>query len=223
MTLLLFAFAIAIAGRRRPARSGRRFSSTWAMLGASYSAAQVPTGRLLRRSAHAEDRPSLFAAQFALSHACWLLTYPLAGWLGKRAACRRRCCRSACSRRSVPRSPSILWPAPIPRRSRTSMRTLPQSIRTSAGGARTHRHAFVIDDLHAALAGRGARMNWLADLQHAIYAAIGGHLGAFASSRDWIALATILPLGIVFGAVHALTPGHSKTLLASYLSARGLR
>ena len=37
---------------------------------------------LLKRSSHAEDRPALFAAQFALSHACWLLTYPLAGWLG---------------------------------------------------------------------------------------------------------------------------------------------
>ena len=41
--------------------------------------AQMPTGRLLRRSA-------LFAAQFALSHACWLVTYPLAGRFG--AACR---------------------------------------------------------------------------------------------------------------------------------------
>jgi nickel/cobalt exporter len=27
----------------------------------------------------------------------------------------------------------------------------------------------------------------------------------------------VLPLGIVFGAVHALTPGHGKTVLASYL------
>lgn len=27
----------------------------------------------------------MFAAQFALSHACWLLTYPLAGWLGAMA------------------------------------------------------------------------------------------------------------------------------------------
>src|SRR5829696_4187633 len=27
-------------------------------------------------------RPAVFAAQFELSHACWLLTYPLAGWLG---------------------------------------------------------------------------------------------------------------------------------------------
>ena len=29
-----------------------------------------------------EDLPAAFAAQFSLSHACWLVTYPLAGWLG---------------------------------------------------------------------------------------------------------------------------------------------
>jgi len=54
----------------------------WFALGLGYSLVQTPSGRLLRRSAQAEDRPALFAAQFALSHACWLLTYPLAGWLG---------------------------------------------------------------------------------------------------------------------------------------------
>ncbi|AEA68517.1 MULTISPECIES: MFS transporter [Pseudomonas] len=54
----------------------------WMVLGVGYSLAQTPSGRLLRRSAHTEDRPALFAAQFALSHACWLITYPLAGWLG---------------------------------------------------------------------------------------------------------------------------------------------
>lgn len=54
----------------------------WGLIGLLYSAVLTPSGRLLRRSAHAEDRPSLFAAQFALSHACWLLTYPLAGWAG---------------------------------------------------------------------------------------------------------------------------------------------
>jgi MFS family permease len=54
----------------------------WLAIGAGYSAAQTPSGRLLRRSAHAEDRPAVFAAQFALSHACWLVTYPLAGGLG---------------------------------------------------------------------------------------------------------------------------------------------
>jgi hypothetical protein len=43
---------------------------------------QTPGGRLLRRSAHEEDRPALFAAQFALSHACWLVTYLVAGVVG---------------------------------------------------------------------------------------------------------------------------------------------
>src|SRR5215208_5540939 len=54
----------------------------WTLMGIGYSAVQTPTGRLLRRSAQPSDRPAVFAAQFALSHACWLLTYPIAGWLG---------------------------------------------------------------------------------------------------------------------------------------------
>ncbi|MDT3713687.1 MFS transporter [Pseudomonas soli] len=54
----------------------------WVVLGAGYSLAQTPSGRILRRSSSAQDRPTLFAAQFALSHACWLITYPMAGWLG---------------------------------------------------------------------------------------------------------------------------------------------
>ena len=29
-----------------------------------------------------DELPAAFAAQFSLSHACWLVTYPLAGWLG---------------------------------------------------------------------------------------------------------------------------------------------
>ncbi|MDX0524449.1 MFS transporter [Sinorhizobium medicae] len=54
----------------------------WLAIGVGYSLTQTPSGRLLRRSSSPEDRPALFAAQFALSHACWLITYPLAGWLG---------------------------------------------------------------------------------------------------------------------------------------------
>ena len=33
---------------------------------------------------NADDRPALFAAQFALSHVCWLICYPLVGLLGAR-------------------------------------------------------------------------------------------------------------------------------------------
>jgi MFS family permease len=53
----------------------------WFVLGAGSSLIQTPAGRLLQRSCHGSDRPALFAAQFALSHACWLITYPLAGHL----------------------------------------------------------------------------------------------------------------------------------------------
>ena len=54
----------------------------WLVLGAGYAGLVTPGGLLLRRSAAAADLPALFAAQFSLSHACWLLAYPLAGWVG---------------------------------------------------------------------------------------------------------------------------------------------
>ncbi|MET8763132.1 MFS transporter [Lentzea sp. NPDC004782] len=57
----------------------------WALIGAGCSFALAPGARLLRRSAHSQDRPALFAADFALSHACWLLCYPLAGWVATAA------------------------------------------------------------------------------------------------------------------------------------------
>ncbi|MCX4671238.1 MFS transporter [Streptomyces sp. NBC_01381] len=55
---------------------------TWAAFGAACSMVLTPAGRLIRRSAPKEERAAAFAAQFSLSHSCWLLTYPLAGWLG---------------------------------------------------------------------------------------------------------------------------------------------
>lgn len=54
----------------------------WWVVGLGSAAVQTPVGRIVRRSVPAGDLPAAFAAQFSLSHACWLLTYPLAGWLG---------------------------------------------------------------------------------------------------------------------------------------------
>jgi len=54
----------------------------WLLMGAGSALVMTPGGLLLRRSAQPEDRVALFSAQFALSHAGWLITYPLAGWLG---------------------------------------------------------------------------------------------------------------------------------------------
>src|SRR5215208_6062085 len=60
-------------------------------------------------------------------------------------------------------------------------------------------------------------MDFLVGLQRWINASITADLSAFAATRNWLALLAVLPLGIAFGAVHALTPGHGKTVLASYL------
>ncbi|MFJ6080933.1 MFS transporter [Streptomyces sp. NPDC092369] len=54
----------------------------WAAFGAGCSTILTPTARLIRRSVPAQERTAAFAAQFSLSHGCWLLTYPLAGLLG---------------------------------------------------------------------------------------------------------------------------------------------
>lgn len=54
----------------------------WLALGAGASLIQTPTGLLIARSCQTEDRPAVFAAQFALSHSAWLVAYPLAGTLG---------------------------------------------------------------------------------------------------------------------------------------------
>ena len=54
----------------------------WVLIGFGFSLTQTPIGRIINRSAREADCGAVFAAQFALSHACWLVTYPLAGWVG---------------------------------------------------------------------------------------------------------------------------------------------
>jgi len=60
-------------------------------------------------------------------------------------------------------------------------------------------------------------LDQLVAMQRWIYAALSADLTAFAATRDWTALAAVLPTGVLFGAIHALTPGHGKSILASYL------
>jgi predicted MFS family arabinose efflux permease len=126
------------------------FLLLWALTGLGYSATLTPQGRLLRRSAHSEDRQSVFTAQFALSHVCWLVTYPLAGnamtaWgigptmgilavvggIGLFAAMR-------------------LWPEGDPVVVTHSHDDLPDDHPHLAGGGHRHAHALVIDDEHHA-------------------------------------------------------------------------
>ncbi|NJR78756.1 MFS transporter [Sphingomonas corticis] len=84
MTVLLALMAVATVTVPAGAGYWHVLLIGWLLLGAAYSGSVTPSGRLLRRSADAGGRPPLFAAQFALSHVCWLVCYPLVGQLGAR-------------------------------------------------------------------------------------------------------------------------------------------
>lgn len=60
-------------------------------------------------------------------------------------------------------------------------------------------------------------LGWLVALQATIHGAIAQHIEAFAASGDWLTLLAVLPMGMLFGAAHGLTPGHNKLVLASYV------
>lgn len=126
----------------------------WFVIGAGYSMAQTPSGRLLRRSSHPEDRPALFAAQFALSHACWLLNYPLAGWAGASLGLPATSLVLALIGGTAVAAAARLWPAGEPDLVDHSHDDLPSDHpHWSEGvvdGRNRHAHAYVIDDLHAA-------------------------------------------------------------------------
>ena len=53
----------------------------WFVTGVGLSLVQTPSGRIVNVSATPSDRSSYFSAQFALSHFCWLISYPIVGQL----------------------------------------------------------------------------------------------------------------------------------------------
>ncbi|MGR3463086.1 MAG: MFS transporter [Roseovarius sp.] len=127
------------------------FLAVWAVFGFLYSAILTPSGRLLRRSAHAEDRPAVFAAQFALSHACWLGTYPLAGWAGEALGMGPALMLLAAVAGLGLVVAARLWPANLPDAPEHTHPDLPDDHpHLRAHGGRRHAHPFVIDDEHHA-------------------------------------------------------------------------
>jgi H+ antiporter protein len=130
----------------------------WAVLGGGYSAVLTPSGRLLRRSASPEDRSALFAAQFALSHACWLVTYGVAGRVGAAAGMTTTLLVLAglalvgliAAVRVWPSSDPDVVEHDHPELAPDHPHVLEHQTRTA------HAHDFVIDDLHRRWPGRSA-------------------------------------------------------------------
>ena len=58
----------------------------------------------------------------------------------------------------------------------------------------------------------------LVEFQRTVYLAVGEQIKLLSVGGDWLAFMGFLPMGVVFGAAHALTPGHSKAVLATYLA-----
>jgi len=128
----------------------------WFVLGVAYSALVTPSGLLLRRSSSEADRPALFAAQFSLSHACWLLAYPVVGWLGAQAGIPAALWTMAVLATVGVAVAALFWP-------RSDIEQLPHEHGdlpadhphlTEHGSHGRHVHAFVIDDLHTRWPGR---------------------------------------------------------------------
>ena len=125
------------------------FLLVWVMIGFLYASVLTPSGRLLRRSAHAEDRPAVFAAQFALSHACWLVTYPTAGWAAQGLGMGGALVLLGLMALVGVIVARAVWPAGLAQEIVHEHPDLPPDHpHLRAHGGRRHAHVFVIDDEH---------------------------------------------------------------------------
>ena len=103
----LVPLALAAGGAAGPVAIG----ALWLVIGLGWSAVETPVGRLIRRHVPAPDLGAAFAAQFSLSHACWLVTYPVAGWLGAAGLDRAALVLAAVAALATVAAVR-LWPAP---------------------------------------------------------------------------------------------------------------
>ncbi|WP_283843768.1 MFS transporter [Brevundimonas albigilva] len=147
MTTVLVAGAVA-------ARSYGVLIALWIVMGFGYSLTITPAGRALRRSSTGQDRPALFAAQFALSHACWLVAYPVAGLVSAEAdpAAAFAVLAALCALGTG--LAFLVWPAHDPLNLPHAHDDLGaghphlQDDREAGEGRAAHAHPVVIDDLH---------------------------------------------------------------------------
>ena len=121
----------------------------WTLMGVGYSAVQTPSGRLLRRSARPSDRPAVFATQFALSHTCWLLTDPTAGWLGNSTGLSTTALVLAAVTFAGVVAARAIWPADDPEVIEHDHLGLAHDDPHLQGATlQRHAHVFVIDEHH---------------------------------------------------------------------------
>jgi MFS family permease len=120
----------------------------WGLIGFGFSLTQTPIGRIINRSAREADRGAVFAAQFALSHACWLVTYPLAGWVGASAGLSTAALTLAAIGTLGLIAVLRIWPADDQSILPHDHPDLPTNHPHLVDHGAHHAHPVVIDDLH---------------------------------------------------------------------------
>ena len=127
----------------------------WLILGAAYALCVTPGGRLLRRSSAEPDRPALFAAQFALSHVCWLVAYPVAGQIGASFGMKNAFLALAGLAAVGVIMALWRWPGHDPAQVAHEHPELPADhAHLAEHGTAEHKHAYVIDEIHSHWPGR---------------------------------------------------------------------
>lgn len=126
----------------------------WGVTGAGTGMVLTPIGGLLRRSSTESDRPAVFAAQFSLSHGCWLMTYPIAGWVVTAIGFTGGWLTLAAITILATITAGVLWPRHDPKalthvhHGLDADHTHLTDARATGDEEWSHSHVFTIDDLH---------------------------------------------------------------------------
>lgn len=128
-------------------------ATVWIGFGLASSLVLTPGGLVLTRSAQKEDRAAVFAAQFSLSHAGWLVAYPLAGWLATWFSLETAMLVLSLMCVAATLVALRVWPAHDPLEREHTHPELPDHhphLRDpdARGPEHRHVHAYRIDDLH---------------------------------------------------------------------------
>ncbi|WP_372615158.1 MFS transporter [Aquicoccus sp.] len=126
----------------------------WAGFGMAASLVLTPGGLVIARSARGANRPAVFAAQFSLSHAGWLVAYPLAGALSGSTGLDLSLVILSALTLGMAAVGARVWPAADPLRVPHEHPELPEDhphLREVPikGPRHRHEHAYYIDDQHA--------------------------------------------------------------------------
>ncbi|MFD5876704.1 MFS transporter [Streptomyces sp. NPDC060322] len=139
--------------------------AVWALIGAASSAVLTPGGRVIRRSVTTPDLPAAFSAQFSLSHGCWLLTYPLAGWLAAGAGLPVTAVVLGAVALAATLAATATWPARDPAQLDHVQAGLEPGHPHLTGASPTrdgwrHRHHYAIDRHHPTWPSPGRAVSW---------------------------------------------------------------